>query len=225
METIKISSKLKNILFVDSDISLTQEIREILNRDKTGNSYGLNITFAKDAREAMKKMSELKIDLIVMEIVLPLINGYFLLNKTIKEKIPTVIYTKLKESQDIAKMAASGVDNIFIKELTKPIELIEKLSKETSLKIDLNKMAPELQSQIMMASGDETHSKIKIMQCPRCNSVLAPDSRFCNNCGQKISVNLKVVGAKTEENNNENEEKEKTTEEKITEENNKPAEQ
>ena len=190
METIKTTSKQKNILFVDNDNDIIQEIKESSNADK---NIGLNIIFAKNAKEALKKISEQKIDLAIVEILLPVINGYHLISKLIKENISTIIYTKLKESQDIAKMATTGVDNIFIKELTKSNDLIDRISKEDSLKTDLNKVSSDIQNKIKTTTGDEIQSKIKMVQCPRCNSVLVHNSHFCNNCGQKILVNTKKV--------------------------------
>ena len=186
METIKTTSTVKNILFVDNDKNVAQEINDCLNHDETKNKFGLNAVIVKNVQEALKKVAEQKFDLIVIEILLPLVNGYHFIKKAVKDNIPIIIYTKLKGLQDISKMAESGVDNIFIKDLTNISDLIDKISKEKTLKCDLDKVANELQTQIRAITSDEIQSKIKMVQCPRCKSVLAPGSHFCNNCGQKI---------------------------------------
>jgi CheY-like chemotaxis protein len=199
METIKIISKQKNILFIDSDKILKRDIEDYLEHKEIKGKYGLNFIFAGNAREALKKAAEQKIDLIVLDIILPIINGYYLINTFKKEKIPVIVYTKLKSGQDLAKLAATEVDNIFLKELIKIEDLIEILSSEDTHKTELDKLIPELQNQIKTSMGEEGKIEFKMVQCPRCNMMLAPDSYFCNNCGQKIFKKQKQIKLKDKE--------------------------
>lgn len=199
METIKTTSKQKNILFIDSDKILKRDIEDHLDRKEVKGKYGLNFVFAGNAREALKKTAGQKIDLVVLEIILPIINGYYLINAFKKEKIPVIVYTKLKSGQDLAKLAAAEVDNIFLKELIKIEDLIEILASEDTHKTELDKLIPELQSQIKALTGEESRIEFKMVQCPRCNIMLAPDSYFCNNCGQKIFKKQKQIKLKDRE--------------------------
>ncbi len=198
MKKIKTTQKQRNILYVDSDKSLTHDIQDYLERNKVKEKFGLNFVFAKNCKETLKKIAEQQIDLIVMEIVLPIINGYYCLNVIKKEKnrIPVIIYTQLRGPQDLAKMASSGVDNIFIKQLMKIEDMIQMVIGYEDRKVDMDKVLLDLQSQIKSLSDSETQSSLKVTQCPRCGIILPPDSHFCNNCGQKIFKTSKKVGLK-----------------------------
>lgn len=96
-----------------------------------------------------------------------------------------MIYTRIKNPQDLAKMASSGVNNIFLKDLMKKEDLMEIIrKKETAGNIDETVM--ELNSQIKALHEGERQLELKLTQCPNCHMILAPDAHFCNNCGQKI---------------------------------------
>jgi CheY-like chemotaxis protein/ribosomal protein S27AE len=202
MEAIKTTSKQKNILFVDSDKILQHDLEDYLERKEVGGKYGLEFSFAENAKEALKKIADHKIDLVVLEILLPVINGYYLINALKKEKIPVIIYTKIKSGQDLSKLAAAEVDNIFLKELVKLEDLVSILANEDSHKAELDHLVPELQNQIKTLMGGEEGEwgHLKTVQCPRCNVVLAPDSYFCNNCGQKIFKKREEIKLKNKEN-------------------------
>lgn len=202
MEAIKTTSKQKNILFIDGDKVLKHDIEDYSERKEVKGKYGLNFIFAEDAREALKKTEGQKIDLVVLEIVLPIINGYYLIDVFKQANIPVIIYTKLKNGQDLAKLASMEVDNIFLKELIKLEDLVEILSSKDTHKAELDKLIPELQSQIKTLSGEggEGGAQVKMVQCPRCNIMLNPDSYFCNNCGQKIIKKHKQIKLKKQNN-------------------------
>ena len=51
----------------------------------------------------------------------------------------------------------------------------------------------ELSSQIKALHNTERQSELKLIQCPECHLILAPDSHFCNNCGQKIFRKTKKI--------------------------------
>lgn len=187
MDTIKKDDRISNILFVDNDHSLVEDLQDLIRKSEIEKLYGLSFTFVEDAKTALKKMTELNINLIVVEIVLPLISGYHLINaiRSKNKQIPIIIYTKIKNPQDLAKMASSNVNNIFLKELVKKEDLIEIIrKKETAENIDQTVM--ELNSQIKALHKGERQLELKLTQCPNCGMILAPDAHFCNNCGQKI---------------------------------------
>jgi len=187
MDTIKKDDRIINVLFVDSDHSLVEDLKDFIRKAEIERQYGLSFTFVEDAKSAIKKLTELNINLIVLEIVLPLVSGYHLINaiRGINKSIPVIIYTKIKNPQDLAKMASSGVNNIFLKELMKKEDLIEIIrKKETAENIDETVM--ELNSQIKALHEGERQMELKLTQCPNCHMILAPEAHFCNNCGQKI---------------------------------------
>jgi CheY-like chemotaxis protein len=199
MEKIKIDSKQRTILVVDNDKALVRNFQDYLEHHEVKGKYGLNFIFVDNAKLALKRIADTKIDLIVLEIILPVVNGYYFLKALNKEKkkMPVIIYTRLKGPQDLAKMAALDVDNIFIKQLMKMEDLIQIIISHEDNKVELDKVLVELQSQIKSISDSETESSLKVVQCPRCNMILTRDSHFCNNCGQKIihaaTKNLQAV--------------------------------
>ena len=203
MDTLKKTDKIKNILYVDGDQSLVNDMKKWVTNSEIESKYKLSFSYAKDAKEALKKLSELQINLIILEIALPIISGYYLIKAIRKEnqEVPIVIYTKLKNAQDLAKMADAKVNNIFLKELVGFENLFEIIrEKETAENIDVTVM--ELNNQIKSLQEAGSHAELKLMQCPRCNLIIAPDSHFCNNCGQKIFKKTKKLLKTTPKKNN-----------------------
>ena len=188
MEKITTASKQRNILLVDNDKDMIRNLKDYLEHHEVKGKFGLNFLFASDVKEAMKKIAETKIDLVILEIILPVINGYYFLKALKKEKthIPVIIYTRLKGPQDLAKMAAEGVDNIFIKQLMKIEDLVQIIISHEDQKVEMDKVLIELQSQIKSISDTDEDYDTKVIQCPRCHMILTRNSHFCNNCGQKI---------------------------------------
>lgn len=194
MDTIKKNDKVKNILFVDGDDSLTNEMKEWIINSEIETKYNIRFSYAKNAKEAFKKLSEMQIDAVILEIALPIISGYYLIKAIQKENssLPIIIYTRLKNSQDLAKMAETKVNNIFLKELMNFQDLIEIIRSQESAE-NMDVLVMELKSQIKALHETGTAAELKLMQCPRCNLIIAPDSHFCNNCGQKIFKKTKTL--------------------------------
>ena len=198
MDSIKTTQKQRNILLVDSDKDLIRNLQDYLEHHEIKEKFGLNFIFAETCKEALKKIAEQEIDLIILEIVLPIVNGYYLLNTIKKEKeaLPVIIYTRLRGPQDLAKMASLKVDNIFLKQLMKMEDMVQMIIGREEHKVELDKVLLELQSQVKSLSESETQSGSKVTQCPRCNMILSPESHFCNNCGQKIFRAAKKIPVK-----------------------------
>jgi len=186
METILTTSKIKNILVIDSDKGLMHDIEDYSVKNKIKEKYGLEFYFAQNAREATKELTKFKIDLVILEIVLPVINGYYLLNLIKGRKIPIIVYTTLKNPEDLAKIASFDIENLFNKDLTKLEDLIKFLVSKDDYKTDLDGVVKNIQSETKLISEDEGKMQIKMLQCPRCHTILGTESHFCNNCGQKI---------------------------------------
>ncbi|MBN2096825.1 response regulator [Candidatus Peregrinibacteria bacterium] len=198
MDQIKITSKQQTVLFIDSDKEMIHDLKDYLDHHEIKEKYGFDFVFAQNAKEALKKLAEQKIDLVVIEIVLPVVNGYYVLNTLKKEyaQIPVVIYSRLKGPQDLAKMASYKVDNIFLKQLMKMEDLVQMIVSRADHKVELDKVLLELQSQMKSLASTEAESALKVIQCPRCHMILPRESHFCNNCGQKIFRAAKQVAMK-----------------------------
>lgn len=196
MKTTKTTSKQLNILYLEGDKGLIRDMKDYIKFNELKEKKGLNFIYAENCKEALKKLAEFKVDLIIMEILLPIINGYYFLDalNSQEEKIPVIIYTRLKGPQDLAKMAAYGVDNIFIKQLMKMEDMIGMIMTRGAEKVEIDRVLLELQSQIRALSDSQVQvGQSKIVQCPKCNMILPRGSHFCNNCGQKIATKEKKL--------------------------------
>jgi len=193
MKSIKTDQKQRNILIVDNDKTLILDIKDRIEQEEIKDKLGMNFIFASDAKTALKKLESSTVDLVILEIVLPVINGYYLLELLKKSypNIPIMIYTRLKNPQDLAKMANYDVHNIFIKDLMRPEDLIAMATRKNLEKEDIDHVVMELKSQMKSISESEVGKQLKLVQCPKCNLIIAPDSHYCNNCGQKIATKIK----------------------------------
>ena len=199
METIKKDERITNVLIVDSNLSMINEFKDWIKKSETESKYSLSFKYARNAMECMKKLNEMEINLVVLEIALPMISGYYLINAIQKEKkdLPIIIYTKLKNPQDLAKMASTNVNNIFLKELMDIQDLVQIIRKRETGS-DIDQVVMELNSQIKALHGTTSKQKLELIQCPTCHLILAPDSHFCNNCGQKILRKPKALSEEDE---------------------------
>jgi CheY-like chemotaxis protein len=188
MESVKTTSKQRNILVVESDKELVRSMKDYVDHHEIEAKFDLKFIFVGNSKEALRRMADHEIDLVVLEILLPIVNGYYLLKeiKSHQRQIPVIVYTRLKGPQDLARLAALKVDNIFIKQLMKMEDLVQVIISYGDTKVELDKVLLELQSQIKSISDSETQAQLKVIQCPRCHMILNRDSYFCNNCGQKI---------------------------------------
>ena len=224
METIKKDERVTNVLIVDSNLSMVNEFKDWIKKSETESKYNLSFKYAKNAMECMKKLDEMEINLVVLEIALPMISGYYLINAIQKEKkdLPIMIYTKLKNPQDLAKMASLNVNNIFLKELMDIQDLVQIIRKKETGG-DIDQIVMELNSQIKALHGTTSKQKLELIQCPTCHLILAPDSHFCNNCGQKISRKPKAL-SEEDETIRSQETEEEIAENTLADENKNPAE-
>lgn len=133
---------MSKILVIDDEIEIFENIKIILKEH--------TIKYANNAEEALKILEKEHIDLIILDIMLPVMDGIEFLEKTIYINIPTI--------------AVSGIDDTFIRQkcyklgimnfITKPFEnnelraivegILNPIKKETKIKykniqIDLSK--------------------------------------------------------------------------------------
>ena len=112
------------ILVIEDD----KFLRELLVR-KLGTS-GFNVLFAVDGEEALKKLKEKIPQLILLDLVLPGVDGFDVL-KHIKENpltknIPVIILSNLGQQEEVEKGIRLGADDYLIKAHFTPDEIIEK---------------------------------------------------------------------------------------------------
>ncbi|MEK9149462.1 MAG: response regulator [Candidatus Desantisbacteria bacterium] len=113
---------MKKILVIDDEL----HIRKIIEIKLKGAGY--EIFTAEDGEEGLRKASELLPDLIILDLLMPKMDG-FELCQTLKEKdatrnIPIVALTALAQKSEIEKARQAGADKV----LTKPFSPRDLLS-------------------------------------------------------------------------------------------------
>ena len=107
-----------------------------LNRDMLSRRLikkGYQIEFAEDGKEGLEKIGDLKPDLVLMDIGLPVMDGWEATRKAKDDPrtrdVPIIALTAHAMAQDKEKALAAGCDEYD----TKPIDLNRLLSKISSL--------------------------------------------------------------------------------------------
>lgn len=116
----------KKILLVEDD-SFVSDIYQ-----KKIESEGFKIVTAENGVEAIKKLNEIVPDLILLDIVMPYMDGMDVL-KEIKandkwKNIPVILLTNLSEKEKIEEAIGIGANDYLIKSHFTPSEVISKVN-------------------------------------------------------------------------------------------------
>jgi len=92
---------------------------------------GYNLIQAFDGEEGLTKAKNQKPDLILLDIIMPKLDGFVVL-KALKEdpilkNVPVILLTNLGQDEDIKKGKELGADDYFIKANHTPAEVVEKV--------------------------------------------------------------------------------------------------
>ena len=117
----------KNILIIEDDKFLRELIAQKLRKE----DYEISEAF--DGEEGIKKVKEEKPDLILLDLILPGIDGFEVLSKVKEDpvlaQIPVIILSNLGQKEDIEKGLKLGAIDYLIKAHFTPGEIIEKITK------------------------------------------------------------------------------------------------
>ena len=117
----------KKILIVEDD----KFLRELIVKKLT--SEGYETSEAIDGEEGVKKIGEEKPDLVLLDLILPGIDGFEVLTQVKKNselsQIPIIVLSNLGQKEDIEKGLNLGATDYLIKAHFTPNEIIEKLKK------------------------------------------------------------------------------------------------
>ena len=121
-------SKNKNkILLIEDDKFLAKMLSKILE------SHNYEVALAVNGREGLLKASTENPSLILLDIILPDIDGFNLLETIRKDektkKIPVIIISNLGQPEDIQQGRALGVKDYLVKSDIKLEEVVQKLRK------------------------------------------------------------------------------------------------
>ncbi|MCK4782049.1 response regulator [Candidatus Parcubacteria bacterium] len=118
---------MKKILIIEDD----KFLRELIVRKLLG--QGFEIAQAIDGEEGVKKAEEEKPDLVLLDLILPGIDGFEVLqqikSKSSLIKVPVIILSNLGQEEDIEKGFKLGAVDYLIKAHFTPGEIIEKIEK------------------------------------------------------------------------------------------------
>ncbi|MFV2082102.1 MAG: response regulator transcription factor [bacterium] len=113
----------KTVLVVEDKASLTQMLQFLFL------SRGLDVEIAYDGVEAMEKVSTLRPNLILLDIMMPKMDGFEVLEK-LKESpdtagIPVIMLTARKSREDMQRARELGA----VEYITKPFKAVEVVDK------------------------------------------------------------------------------------------------
>lgn len=113
------------ILLVEDDEFLRDICKRKLEKE------GFTVSLAVDGNEAMKKIMEEKFELILLDVILPGIDGFEILKRTKadpnKSSTPIVMLTNLGQTSDVEKGFSLGADDYIVKAHFTVGEIIEKI--------------------------------------------------------------------------------------------------
>lgn len=92
---------------------------------------GYEVIEARNGIEAMKKLGEVRPDLILLDIIMPYMDGIEVLHKIKKDEklktIPIILLTNLSQKEEINEGLGLGANDYLIKSHFTPSEVLEKI--------------------------------------------------------------------------------------------------
>ena len=128
LKEILYNNMAKKILIIEDD----KFLRELIVRKLAAENYEVNEAIEGD--EGLKKIEEQKPDLVLLDLILPGIDGFEVLSRMKKNpdlaKIPVIILSNLGQKEEIERGLNLGANDYLIKAHFTPKEIIGKI-KET----------------------------------------------------------------------------------------------
>jgi len=120
-----VANMAKKILVIEDDKFLRELITRKLSDD------GFVTVEARDGEEGIKKVKEEKPDLVLLDLILPSIDGFEVLSQIKKDEnlksIPIIILSNLGQKEEVEKGLKMGAVDYLIKAHFTPGEIIEKI--------------------------------------------------------------------------------------------------
>lgn len=122
------------ILLVEDDSFLRDICEKKLKKE------GFSVATAVDGMQAVKMAAEFKPALILLDIILPIMDGFEVLkqirshNDGAVKKIPVIMLTNLGQEEDSKKALALGANDYLIKAYFTTEDIIQKIRKKLNLK-------------------------------------------------------------------------------------------
>lgn len=118
---------MKRILIIEDDQFLTEAYKAKLSHHKT-----IKIDIARDGNEALEKIAAEKPDAIILDLVMPNLDGFGFLEilKTNKNNsnIPVLVASNLGGSEDVKRAMELGAKDYFVKSDASVKDIIDKVT-------------------------------------------------------------------------------------------------
>lgn len=118
----------QKILIIEDEKVLMELIHRKLEKE------GYIVETAEDGEDGLKKMSDIKPDLVLLDIVMPKMDGFEVLEIVQKDQvlktIPVIILSNSGQSVELDRARALGVRDWLIKTEFDPQEVLEKVVKQ-----------------------------------------------------------------------------------------------
>jgi len=115
----------KKILIIEDDEFLRQLISKKIS------SEGFTVSSAVDGPDGLEKVKAVMPDLILLDLLLPTMSGFEVLEKVKTDKtttsIPVVILSNLGQQEDISKGLKLGAKDFLVKAQMTPEEIVAKI--------------------------------------------------------------------------------------------------
>lgn len=115
----------KKILVIDDDITLLEMYKERLEL------ANFQVEIATNGEEGLKKVQESKPDLILLDVMMPRVNGFDVIESLKKDQstasIPVIMLTALVQETSKLRAQESGAVGYIIKSETMPGEVIKQI--------------------------------------------------------------------------------------------------
>lgn len=117
----------KRILIIEDD----EFLRSLLNTRLS--SEGFSVSMAIDGKDGLKKIKEEKPDMILLDLLLPIMDGFEVLSVTKSgestKSIPVIILSNLGQKKDVDRGLKMGAADYIIKSQFTIEEIIDKIKK------------------------------------------------------------------------------------------------
>lgn len=117
----------KKVLFIEDDALIVKIYTARLTKD------GYEVYTADNGEDGIKVALEVKPDLVVLDVMMPKVDGFGVLEKlradaTLKT-IPILLYSNLAQEEELKRALAMGATEFIVKANISPTELVEKIKK------------------------------------------------------------------------------------------------
>lgn len=146
------SQDFPHLLLVDDEAEIVKPIASFLER------AGFVVTTARDGMRALEKIASTKLDLIILDVDMPRLDGRSVLRQVRADKndIPIILLTKHGGASERAMAIGEGADDY----LNKPFELVELEARIRAILRRIQKGIHSLTTAEKLVSGDLTIDRV-----------------------------------------------------------------